>query len=277
MINSEDHEVYTGMDDRKRIVDEVNKRTYARKDVLDWYDNLDFILKPERVILEKIAPLIRNKKLLDIGIGGGRTTKLLLEISKDYTGIDYTHRSVEITASKYPEATVLCGDARDLRVFADETFDFVLFAFNSIDYIAHDDRIRALGEIHRVLKPGGLFMFSTHNRDFKYFNKLPWQQGIQFNLSYLKSCLYTAAHLPRHFLMKQHEIYTDQYAIINDNAHGFSLLAYYIGTSKQIEQLESTGFVDTEAYNMEGNLIDCDKNFPWTHYLTKKPVARVSS
>jgi SAM-dependent methyltransferase len=259
--------------DYNGIVDNVNKSAYARAEVVDWYDDLEFILAPEKAILKKVTPVIKDKKLLDIGIGGGRTTRFLVEISKDYTGIDYTPRCVEIVKRKYPAATVLCCDARDLSAFSNETFDFVLFSFNAIDYIAHDDRIKALSEIHRVLKPGGLFMFSTHNRDYKHFTKLPWQEGIQFNLNYLKNCLYTLAHLPKHFRMKQHEIYTDEYAIINDNAHGFSLLAYYIGASKQIEQLKSTGFVDTEVYDMEGKLIDNDRDFPWTYYLTKKPVA----
>ena len=259
--------------DYNGIVDKINKSAYARAEVVDWYDNLEFSLAPEKVILEKVTPVIKDKKLLDIGIGGGRTTRFLLEISKDYTGIDYTPRCVEIVKSKYPAATIHCCDARDLSAFSSETFDFVLFSFNAIDYIVHDDRIKALREIHRVLKPGGLFMFSTHNRDYKLFNKLLWQEGIQFNLNYLKNCLYTLAHLPKHFRMKQHEIYTDEYAIINDNAHGFSLLAYYISTCQQIEQLERTGFVDTEAYDMAGNLVDNDTVFPWTYYLTKKPVA----
>jgi hypothetical protein len=121
-----------------------------------------------------------------------------------------------------------------------------------------------------VLKPGGLFMFSTHNRDYKLFNKLPWQEGIQFNLNYLKNCLYTLAHLPKHFRMKQHEIYTDEYAIINDNAHGFSLLAYYIRISDQLRQLEQAGFEESESYDMEGNLIVSDYTYPWVYYLTKK-------
>ena len=73
--------------------------------------------------------------------------------------------------------------------------------------------------------------------------------------------------------MKKHETYSNEYAIINDTAHGFSLLAYYIAASRQIEQLESTGFVDTEVYDMEGKLIDNDRDSPWTYYLTKKAVA----
>jgi ubiquinone/menaquinone biosynthesis C-methylase UbiE len=256
----------------REILDSVNRRTYAGPKVVSWYDRLDSLLKPEQVILDSLTPLIRDRKLLDIGIGGGRTTKFLLEISKDYTGIDYTSRCVEIARNKYPGANILCCDARDLSVFSDGTFDFVLFAFNGIDYIAHEDRITALNEIRRVLKPGSPFMFSTHNRDYKHIRKLPWQEGIQYSLGFLKSCLYTFAHLPRHFMMKKHERCTDEYAIVNDTAHGFSLLAYYIGVKEQISQLKRTGFTHIEVYDMNGARIVTDAEFPWTYYLARKAM-----
>ncbi len=260
------------MKERKDILDAVNRRTYASAEVVNWYDELDFIYKPEVVILQKLTPLIKDKKLLDLGIGGGRTTRLLLKLSSDYTGIDYTPAAVKVVKSKYPGANVLCADARDLSAFEDADFEFVLFSLNGIDYVDHQDRLKVLSEIGRVLKPGGFFMFSTHNRDSRQFNKLPWQKGVHFSLNFLKSALYTLAFLPRHFRLKKHEIYTDEYAIINDNAHGFSLFTYYIGLERQRAQLETAGFVSVEAYDMDGKLVERDQNFPWTYYLTQKPL-----
>ena len=73
--------------------------------------------------------------------------------------------------------------------------------------------------------------------------------------------------------MRKHEVSTSEYAIVNDSAHGFSLLSYYIGIGQQIKQLESEGFVQIEAYNMDGNRVKGDTNFPWTYYLARKPAA----
>jgi SAM-dependent methyltransferase len=253
----------------KEVVDATNQAAYARTETVAWYREFDFILKPEAVILEAIAPVIKGKKLLDIGIGGGRTTGFLLEISSDYTGIDYTPECVSAARQRYPDANLLCCDARDLRGFADATFDFVLFSFNAIDYMIHEDRLNCLAEINRVLQPGGFFMFSTHNRDYRHFDKFPWQEG-RFDLNHIKSCLYTFVHLPRHQRMKKYEVRTDEYAIINDNAHGFSLLAYYIGFAEQVRQLHEAGFVSVEAYDMEGNPTRGDVNFPWLYYLARR-------
>jgi len=148
----------------------------------------------------------------------------------------------------------------------------VIFSLNGLDYIDHVDRLRALKEIYRVLKPEGFFMFSTHNRDHKGFRKLPWQEETPFNIGHLKSCLYTLAHWPRHMMMKKHEVFTNQHAIVNDTAHGFSLLTYYISIGQQISQLENEGFIQIEAYDMDGNRVETDIDFPWTYYLAQKPA-----
>jgi SAM-dependent methyltransferase len=253
----------------KQVVDATNTAAYARTGTVGWYKDFDVILKPEAVILEAIGPTIKGKKLLDIGIGGGRTTKFLLDISSDYTGIDYTSDCVAAARQRFPNTNLLCRDARNLQEFGESTFDFVLFSFNAIDYMIHEDRLSCLAEIKRVLRPGGWFMFSTHNRDYRHFDKFPWQEQ-KFNLNHLKSCLYTFVHLPRHQRMKKYEVRTEQYAMINDNAHGFSLLAYYISFAQQVRQLTDAGFVSVEAYDMEGNPTQGDVNFPWIYYLARR-------
>ncbi|MDT7603723.1 MAG: hypothetical protein QOF61_1720 [Acidobacteriota bacterium] len=256
--------------DRQSLLDRVNQSAYARADVVKHYESLDMLLEPERILLERLTPSIKDKKILDIAVGGGRTTKYLLPISRDYTGIDYTPEFVEVARRKFPGVEILCRDARDLSSFADETFDFVMFSFNSLDYVPHADRLRALCEIHRVLKPGGRFLFSTHNRDHVDFNRLPWQGRLSLDAVFIKSCLYTLFHLPRHLRMRRHEIHADEYAIINDNAHGFSLLAYYISVPRQLAQLARVGFREAEAFDMEGNAVVRDTRFPWIHYLATK-------
>jgi SAM-dependent methyltransferase len=252
------------------FLDRVNKSAYARADVVKHYEGLDMLLEPERILLERLTPSIRDTKILDIAFGGGRTTKYLLPVSRDYTGIDYTPEFVEAARRKFPGVELLCRDARDLSSFADATFDFVMFSFNSLDYVPHEDRLRALGEILRVLKPGGRFLFSTHNRDHVDFNRLPWQGRLSLSTVFVKSCLYSLLYLPRHLKMRRHEIHTDEYAVINDNAHGFSLLAYYISVPRQLAQLARVGFASAEAYDMEGEPVTHDTRFPWIHYLARK-------
>ncbi len=257
----------------KATVDEINRRAYTSKPLLSWYRDLDVIQAPERAILEKVLPLIKDQTLLDIGIGGGRTTSFLLPLSKQYVGIDYAPNLVEAAQDRYPEADILCRDARDLTNFDDATFTFALASNNGLDYMVHEDRVKVLGEIWRLLKPGGLFVFSSHNRDYQYFDRLPWQQGLSLNLNYFKTCAHALFYLPKHHSLKKHALHRDEYAVINDNAHGYSLLTYYISIEKQIAQLEQVGFGETEAYDSEGEVRQSDTTSPWMYYLTRKDEA----
>lgn len=251
--------------------DLVNKFSYANPDVIEFYQDAERLLKAEKVLFEKLAPKIENKKILDIGIGGGRTTKYLLQITDDYTGVDYIAKFAEKTGKKYPKAKILWCDARNMKDFADQTFDFVLFSYNGIDSISHEDRILALKEIYRVLKKDGIFMFSTHNRDYQYFKKLPWRRKIEYDFQFAWFFLYCLYHLPKSFRMKKYEIYEEKFAVINDPDHRYSLLLYYISIENQVKQLNEIGFSDVEAYNLDGRLVERDNTSDWLHYLARKP------
>lgn len=248
----------------------INKTTYSRADVVKYYQNTERLLKAEEVLFEKLSPIIKNSKILDIGIGGGRTTKYLLPISRDYTGVDYVPQFAEETAKKYPDAKILCSDATNLKEFADETFDFVLFSYNGLDSISNEQRLMVINEVFRVLKKGGIFMFSSHNRDYQDFNKLPWQRKIEYDTKFLKFFLYCLYHLPKHYKMKKHQIFTDDYAVVNDGDHRYSLLLYYISIDKQANQLTEFGFSDIEAFDMKGNQVKSDTTSHWLHYLARK-------
>ena len=70
--------------------------------------------------------------------------------------------------------------------------------------------------------------------------------------------------------MKKHEIYTDDYAVVNDGDHRYSLLLYYISIDKQAKQLTEFGFSDIEAFDMKGNLVKTDTTSHWIYYLARK-------
>lgn len=254
----------------KSLVDSVNQKTYAKAKVLDYYDGLDELFPAEKILFKKLSAKIQNSKVLDIGVGGGRTTKYLLPLSSDYTGVDYVPQFVERVKRKYEDGNFLCGDARDLKEFADETFDFALFSYNGIDAVSHEDRLKILKEIYRVLKIGGMFMFSSHNRDYRHFKKPYWLIEPQVNPAFVKNLLSYVFFLPRHLRMKRHEVSVDEYTIVNDSDHRFSLLLYYISIAKQIEQLEKIGFFDIAAYDAKGELANTDTESFWIYYLANK-------
>ena len=70
---------------------------------------------------------------------------------------------IEQAKKQYPKLSFAVMNAMALE-YPQNTFDAVLFSFNGIDYLyPEQSREKALQEIHRVLKPGALFAYSSHN------------------------------------------------------------------------------------------------------------------
>jgi SAM-dependent methyltransferase len=252
----------------------VNLATYSNAGLLRWYDRQDALLAPERVILGRLRTEFANKRLLDIGVGGGRTTKYLLAISRDYTGIDYATQFVSLVRRKFSLERIFHCDVRDMRRFPDAAFDLAFFSFNGLDYVDHDGRLQALREVHRVLAPDGAFVFSTHNRSWTDLGKLPWQRSPKLRPGFVKDCLTALVHSGRRRRMRRLEQRTTEYAILNDLAHAYSLLHYHITIPDQIRQLAAHGFDRTVAFDMTGTAVEDDVRHGTTYFMTRKTSGR---
>ena len=135
-----------------------NKLQYNKPDVVKCYAEADCLQPDEAYAFDKY--IRSGETILDLGVGGGRTTPYLVAKAKKYIGVDYSDAMVEACQRKFPDLEFHCEDASDLSRFADASFDVVVFSLNGIDYIRTDEaRARCLLEVKRVLKPGGRFLF----------------------------------------------------------------------------------------------------------------------
>ena len=130
-------------------------------------------------------------QILDIGCGTGRTTFGLYKIGyTNIIGVDLTPEMInaakEINRNFSPRLKFLIGDATNLS-FENERFDAAIFSFNGLMSIPQpENRLKAFKEINRVLRPDGIFIFTTHDResDEKYLQfwideKKKWDEGKQ--------------------------------------------------------------------------------------------------
>jgi SAM-dependent methyltransferase len=139
-----------------------NLRTYNSPEVVEHYAALTYLSPCESLLFnEYLQP---GMAILDLGVGGGRTTPLLSSIAGRYVGLDYAPEMIEVCRKKFPALKFEVGSAADLSQFAASGFNAVVMAFNGMDYVIPDEtRFRALQEIHSVLKPEGILIFSSHN------------------------------------------------------------------------------------------------------------------
>jgi SAM-dependent methyltransferase len=129
----------------------------------------------EAAALALAAPHVRGRPVLDIGVGGGRTTPLLRLLSDDYTAVDYSPNMIDAFRRSFPQFPAYVADARDMYRIADGRYGLVLFSNNGMDTVDHDDRVSVLRECRRVVADDGIVVVATLNKDGPGFGESPFQ------------------------------------------------------------------------------------------------------
>ncbi len=231
------------------------------------YGHHDDLQKPENTLLNVYKNDLSKAIMLDIGVGGGRTSVHFMPVVKQYVAIDYSPEMIGVCKNRFPENKDLfsVGDARDLSSFDENSFDFVLFSFNGIDYISHQDRLKTFSEIRRVLKKDGLFIFSSHNLQSDTLSKITWSINPIKTLETVSKFFYI-----RLSNKKIEALRREGYALIKDGGHFFKLENYYIKPRAQINQLTEIGFRNVKLYSLLSG-IEIVSGFevvkdPWIYY-----------
>jgi SAM-dependent methyltransferase len=250
----------------------------------EWQAYLSSEVHPgESVLLEVYKDKWPTARMLDLGVGAGRTTWIFAPLVRDYVGVDSVAKMVDQCRGLFqetPNRRFLLADAVNLKEFADDSFDIVLFSFNGIDHLDLVDRTKALTEVHRVLKPGGVFFFSSHSLDVLP-HRTPAMPPLEPNpVRWLSRLLKNRKE--RHFFSKVNLLAADAdaqdrgWAVLPDKAHGGEMEFFYIRPKAQIGHLERVGFSVEKVINTKGETvrnIDSPGEDWWFHYLctAKKP------
>jgi len=126
------------------------QETVAVEDRHWWYVGRRRILEG---VVDSLA-LPGGAEILDAGCGSGRNLEWLARFGA-VTGLELSEDSLEY-ARRRAIGSVVAGSVEDIPL-ADESFDLV----TSFDVIEHVDDLRALRELHRLLRPGGRLLVSV--------------------------------------------------------------------------------------------------------------------
>ncbi len=127
----------------------------------NWFCGTSFW---RRVTERTVLPWMLNgyslgDSVLELGAGPGATTEQLRTRAKRVTSLEYDHGFAAKLGARFSNtnASVLQGDAAALP-FPDNSFSSVIAVLVLHHLKSHEQQRRAFREIHRVLKPGGVFL-----------------------------------------------------------------------------------------------------------------------
>lgn len=258
--------------------------SFNKDHVVATYRSASHLQKPEETVLNHLAPQLSGFSMLDLGVGGGRTTLHFAKWVKDYQGVDISDnmiRACESRFSQYPiKLTFKVGDAANLDWIDSNSKDFVLFSYNGIDCVDHETRQKILSEINRVLKAGGYFLFSSHNLlaiEYLFSLKKQWSRNPINLFRRLRQCL--LLNFKYNDRKQIRNLKKQPFAVINDGSYDYTLSTYYITPSEQLKQLNPyfnnvKVFSITSGLEISGELKN--NKDAWIYYLCRKPASRRS-
>lgn len=149
------NEIYNKLDESKRLKQKNSS----------WVEYL--------VVMSFLKNLLHsNGKIIDIGAGAGAYSIPLADMGNDITAIDLVENNIRKLKAQLKEThcvNCLLGDATCLNEIPDNRYDLALLMGPLYHLCNVNDRIKALNEALRVLKPNGYLFMTFLNNDIAPF------------------------------------------------------------------------------------------------------------
>ena len=113
---------------------------------------------------------VSNKKILDIGCGGGLLTEALHDAGAIVCGVDASKKTIQVAKNHANERdlniTYVCKSITDFAKSNDQKFDYIV-CFEMIEHV--DDQSQLINDIKSLMNKKSKVFFSTINRNLISF------------------------------------------------------------------------------------------------------------
>jgi SAM-dependent methyltransferase len=131
--------------------------------------DVDWFLRSGRLGFESIrrhVPIDELESVLDFGCGCGRVTRYWLGAGPHVAGSDLNEDAVEWCRRNLPFARFELNGLAPPLAFDDGSFDLA-YGLSVFTHLPEELQVGWLHELHRVLRPGGRLLLTTHGRRYR--------------------------------------------------------------------------------------------------------------
>lgn len=163
---------------RQNITESLNKKLFLDEYTTEFVDKWDELIdwkgryESEGGFFPRILKRFGTKKVLDIACGTGFHTVTLSKDGFDVAGADGSANMLDKAAENAKRFNVkgvrlVEADWLELtKAFSTEKFDAIICLGNAFTHLfAEEDRVKALGEIYKLLNDGGIAIIDQRNYD----------------------------------------------------------------------------------------------------------------
>ena len=241
-------------------VQDVRETSWGASDIVPKFATRGFTDAGEAMALGAVDAWA-DGDVLDIGVGGGRTTDLLADDARSYVGIDISPEMLDMARSRFPDRDLREGNAVDLRGLPDASYDLVMFSFNGLDALDHGDRGAALAAMARVTRPEGRVLFSSLNLDGVSFDERPWRvaggllsRRVRYHVAY-------AARHPGSMVRSMRNYRRTRQGVEDGHgwarrplrAHEFRFVVHFATMEEAVAEADAAGLEVVAAYADDGS------------------------
>jgi SAM-dependent methyltransferase len=248
------------------------------------------VLLPVEVLLLARYREQLSGRVVELGCGAGRVLGYLVALGGEAHGIDIAPEMVRYTREAYPQADVRVGDLAALPESLEGRYDAIVAIDNVLDVFDDAQRRAVLARCREFLAPGGVLIFSSHNlasldplatastatRTSGGGRTAKLKAGWRFlvskppaELPQLMRRIPTRMRNRKRLAPLQRR--EPDHAIVNDHAHDYGLLHYYIDRAGQALQLAELGYELLECLEPSGDAVPAGERGagPWLHYVAR--------
>jgi SAM-dependent methyltransferase len=245
-------------------------------------------LRPVEVLLLVRYREALSGRVLEPGCGAGRLLGYLVALGGEVHGIDISSAMVAHCQRAYPQAAVRVGDLGEIGASTDGVFDAIIAVDNVLDVFGDSERRRVLSDLRALLAPGGILIFSSHNlaplagvaealssgsgsRLGGRVRRLLSKSLIDLGSATMRMPRVALTRARNRRRLAPLEFRSSDFAIVNDLAHNYALLHYYIGRDAQARQLDELGYELVECLDPEGHTVAPAEpgDGAWLYYVAR--------